>query len=158
MEKDDDSILRESLDGLRRVEEDRRKDKKEKKEERVQSVLTEMAETEAANARQASLVAIAFKEKSWPLVANQVWLTNNYSNNTSFKFKSAFAKFKRRVEPEHQDLTHQEVYMVFVEAIALAMTKEQKEQVEAEMIVLKDKRSPQPKAIFCTYLSVLNPQ
>ena len=48
--------------------------------------------------------------------------------------------------------------MVFVEAMALAMTKEQKEQVEAEMIVLKDKRSPQPKAIFCTYLSVLNPQ
>ena len=72
MEKDDDSILRESFDGLRRVEEDRRKDKKEKKEERVQSVLTEMAEREAAIARQASLVAIAFKEKSWPLVAKQV--------------------------------------------------------------------------------------
>jgi len=144
MEKDDDSILRESFDGLRRVEEDRRKDKKEKKEVRVQSVLIEMAETEAANARQASLVAIAFKEKSWPLVANQ--------------FKSAFAKFKLRVEPEHQDLTHREVYIVFVEAMALAMTKEQKEQVEAEMIVLKDKRSPQPRSIFCTYLSVINPQ
>ena len=70
--KEDDSILRESFDGLRRVEEDRRKEKKEKKEERVQSVLTEMAETEAANARQASLVAIAVKEKSWPIVAKQV--------------------------------------------------------------------------------------
>jgi hypothetical protein len=46
--------------------------------------------------------------------------------------------------------------MVFAQAIERTMTAEQKATVDAEMAVLKSERSPQPKTIFCTYLTVLN--
>ena len=72
MEKENISVLRESFDGLRRLEDDRRKNKKESADARVQAVVTMMEEDEAANERQAALVAIAANEKRWPLVANQV--------------------------------------------------------------------------------------
>jgi hypothetical protein len=74
MEKEDRSVLRQSLEGLTRVEEDRREIKKETKEARIQDVIQTMEADEAADARQAALVAIAANEKSWPLVANQVKL------------------------------------------------------------------------------------
>ena len=74
MGMEDDKVLREAFEGLRKIEENRREAKKEEAEARVQAVVTSMEEKEAADARQAALVEIAAKEKSWPLVANQVKL------------------------------------------------------------------------------------
>jgi hypothetical protein len=74
MEKEESSVLRESLDGLRRVEEDRREGKKATKEARIRDVIQTIEMDEAADTRQAALVAIAAAERSWPLVANQVKL------------------------------------------------------------------------------------
>jgi hypothetical protein len=74
MEKEESSVLRESLDGLRRVEDHRREGKKATKEARIRDVIQTIEMDEAADARQAALVAIAAAERSWPLVANQVKL------------------------------------------------------------------------------------
>jgi hypothetical protein len=74
MEKEESSVLRESLDELRRVEDHRREGKKATKEARIRDVIQTIEMDEAADARQAALVAIAAAERSWPLVANQVKL------------------------------------------------------------------------------------
>ena len=74
MEKEESSVLRESLDGLRRVEDHRREGKIATKEARIRDVIQTIEMDEAADARQAALVAIAAAERSWPLVANQVKL------------------------------------------------------------------------------------
>lgn len=72
MGQSDDTVLRESLKGLREEEKRRSVMKKEGEEERVQRQINAIEEEEKRLQRRERLVAVARDEKMWPLSTSQV--------------------------------------------------------------------------------------